>query len=269
VFAPRLNRALVAARAAKFLIEEGHAHIVHLAFSTSLEDPRSAPVIRDVFDPEPDRSLLGFWSLDETRIREYLRLGPTFDQTLARIGPRTRWNLRYYRRRTERDLGCVYIPNPEVSLEEFIAFSQECSHAPCDPRMRYEELRALKSPLFAGIQDRDGKWLALVGGRRRTREIEIEWQLNRHDLLPYSLSTVLRSALIEHEIELGTTRLYVSGGTTQRIGSYFAEETLCELTVRRRSRYAELLVRLIRRFKPEKNPVAEIVSDAGRTWYPW
>jgi hypothetical protein len=265
VFAPRVDRARVAARAARFLTETGSAHIVHVGFSQMPEDPSSAVGI----EGELRGRSTGFWSLAETKQKEYLLLGPTFDKTLARIGPRTRWNLRYYRRRTERDLGCTYIPNAQVSLEEFIAFNGECSHATPEPRKRYEKLVALERPLFAGIQDRNGRWLALVGGRRRTREIEIEWQMNRHDLPHYSLSTVLRSSLIEHEIELGSTRLYIDGGTCQRIGNYFVEENLCELTVRRRSLYAGLLIWFIRRLLPGKNPVAEIVSDRAQVWHPW
>jgi hypothetical protein len=269
VFARRTVRARVAARAARFLIEYGHAHIVHIVFSQMPDDPQAEIAIREVGDTQQPMQRGGFWSLKETRNKEYLSLGPTFSATLARVGPHTRWNLRYYRRRTERDLGCTYIPNAQVGLDEFVAFNKECSHATADPQKRYENLKALKRPLFAGIQDREGRWLALVGGRRRTREVEIDWQMNRHNVPLYSISTVLRSSLIEHEVGLGTTRLYIAGGTRQHIGNYFVEENLCELTVRRRSRSAALLIWLIRRFQPQKNPLAKIVSDPRQIWHGW
>jgi hypothetical protein len=272
VFAPRQSRAQVVARAARFLFENGHAHMVRMVFNQLSDDTSAVEQIQDSLEPfrpkMPGYTPVAQWSLTQRPIKTYLPLESTFDATLERIGKTTRWNLRYYRRRTERDLGCVFVPCAEVTLEEFIQFNRDCSFAAPDSTERYHALSAQERPLFAGIKDRDGRWLALVGGRRRTREIEIDWQMNREDLPLYSLATVLRSCLIEHEVELGTRRLYINGGTPQRIGHYFMDEMQHEFAACRTSRYAAVLGRTFRKFLAG-NRISEILEDDSREWHSW
>ncbi|HTC76220.1 MAG TPA: hypothetical protein VK684_11630, partial [Edaphobacter sp.] len=108
------------------------------------------------------------WVWRERETPDYLQMGETFDATLAKIGTRTRRNIRYYRKRAEAELGCVFLPTVEISKREFLEFNRECMYAvPAKvAAWRYESLKYLGTPLFMGIKDKDGRWLSLLGGRR-------------------------------------------------------------------------------------------------------
>ena len=266
LFASAQHRASAAGSAAAALLGAG-AHLVHLAFRPEDEDSASwhtpdGPVAREL--PSSVQ-----WTLTHRPIPLYLPLGPTFEETLARIGQRTRTNLRYYRRRTEREPGCVFVPEVRANLREFLAFNKTCRYAVPEvlATWRFQALKALRDPVLAGIQDREGRWLALAGGRRRDTEVEIDWQMNRADLPQLSLGTVLRSCLIEAEITRGSTRLYLEGGTMQPIGRSFTQEPVAELTVKRDSPYIRLLTRFSARLLPEKNYIAQLLADPALRWH--
>jgi hypothetical protein len=273
-------RAAVAAFAARTLVEMG-AQIVHLAFSEThldLEDsPLTVPssgMAEQAIAAEfrvNSRRVQAEWTLLEREIPAFLPLLPSFNQTLARIGQRTRSNLRYYRRRAELDLGCTFEPRVEISREEFLAFNRECSYAVEDSlaEFRYRMLGGLPNAGLRGIRDREGRWLSLVGLRRQNRFAEIDWQMNRADLPAHSLATVLRSYLIEHEIAQGSTRLYIEGGTPQPIIRSFAKRRIAELTVRRDSWYVRLLERFASVVFPPKNYVGQTLINPDLHWKRW
>lgn len=267
VFAAAHKRAVTAASAAAALLAEG-AHLVHLAFQPK---PDGLPQSADEHDEASVRRELPaavHWSLTRRPIPLYLPLGPTFSSTLARIGQRTRSNLRYYRRRTEREIGCVYQPEVRIHLREFLSFNRTCMYAVPDAlaTWRFQALKSIRDPLLAGIQDREGRWLALAGGRRRGPEVEIDWQMNRADRPQLSLSTVLRSCLIEAEIARGSQRLYIEGGTPQPIGRAFIRRPVAELTVKRDSTYVRLLTRFAGRLLPEKNYIGQLLTEPTLHW---
>ncbi len=274
-------RARMAAVVARMLLERG-AQVVHIAFSETHTGPEfwdgawkeapAAGLSRTAIASELQRGVrdgTGFeWMLTEQEMPLYLPLYRTFDRTLARIGQRTRSNLRYYRRRSELDLGCRFVAEVEISREDFLAFNRECTYAVTDElaAWRFETLRTLPNTMLRGVADRSGRWLSLVGMRGNGRFVEIDWQMNRADLPLYSLSTVMRSYLIEHEIGRGTTRLYIEGGTPQPIGRSFLKERVAELTLKRRSAYVWLLARFAGRVVPAKNRLARILADPDARW---
>ena len=96
---------------------------------------------------------------------DYLPLEETFDKTLAKIGTRTRRNMRYYRKRAEAELGCVFLPVVEMDEREFLNFNRECMYAvPAKvASWRYESLKDIETPLFHGDQ-RQGWTLAQHAG---------------------------------------------------------------------------------------------------------
>ena len=213
----------------------------------------------------------GSWSLRESKVPLYLPLGLTFDATLARIGQRTRSNLRYYRRRSEADLGCSFVANVTIDLQDFLAFNRECTYAVPDAlaKWRYRSLGTLINPFLRGIRDGNGRWLSLVGGRRQCGFAEIDWQMNRADLPQYSLSTVLRSYLLEHEVREGSSRLYIEGGTPHPIGRSFVSGHVNELTLKRSSPYVELMEKFSRRPFLAKNHLAQTLQDPDLRWTSW
>jgi hypothetical protein len=208
-----------------------------------------------------DRNARWVWRERETP--DYLPLEETFDGTLARIGHRTRRNMRYYRKRAEAELGCVFLPDVRIDKREFLEFNRDCMYAvPAKAAgWRYDALKSLEVPLFMGTKDREGRWLSLLGGRRHNGGTEILWQMNRDGLSPYSLSTVMRSYFMEHEVRHGMTKLYMEGGTSHPMRFYFVQDKVTDLVVMRRSQLALLVPKLVKLFIKPDNELALMLLD--------
>jgi len=276
VIAPPDQRASVTAQACRALLARG-AQIVYTAFLHETPDPAIVPTLEATLAafahgpdlcPSRDRYL---WSVRQQETPNYLPLAATFDETLNRMSQKTRYNLRYYRRRAERDLGCSFEPEVRITLEDLLAFNRACSFPVPDDLVewRHRILPSVGGGFLSGIRDGDGQWLALVCGRRNGEILEVDWQANRVDLPGQSLSVVARSCLIEHAIAQGCTRMYMEGGTDHPIRRSFAEATVTEFTVMRRSLYARLIRRLAPRITPSWNRLAQIVSDPTVNWRSW
>jgi hypothetical protein len=208
------------------------------------------------------------WATRERIIPGYLSLETTFDATLAKIGQRTRSNLRYYRRRAEKQLGCEFFPELRITREELLEFNEQCMYAvPASVAgWRYDSLKELSVPLLMGLKDGQGRWLSMLGGRRYGGRSEILWQQNRDGYAVDSLSTVMRSYFIEHEIAQGSTRLYIEGGTPQPIRFSFVEERLIDLAVVRRSPLGQMMARLARYYISPDNELANMLDAQDLIW---
>ena len=189
----------------------------------------------------------------------HLVLGRTLDETLSRLGAHTRRNFRYYRRRAEKELGVTFVPEVEMHREEFLEMNRRSTN-PADEsvtKWRYSLRERTDSPgsmIFAGLRDANGRWLSLTGGRRHGSITEIDWQINAAGFPRYSLSTVMRAFLLEHEVARGTTRLVYLGGTPHSMRfSFTTAESTDLLAVRRWSGRAWALARFSRWIFPEKN----------------
>jgi hypothetical protein len=203
------------------------------------------------------------WARRVREMPDYLPLKESFEGTLATIGQRTRRNLRYYRRRAEAGLGCVFVPVVEIDRREFLDFNSDCMFAvPAKVALwRYDSLKSIGTPLFMGIKDRDGHWLSLLGGRRHHGGTEILWQMNRGGLSAYSLSIVMRSYFMEHEVSQGMTKLYMEGGSNHPMQLSFVNDTVTDLVVMRRSRLALLVPKLAKVFIKPDNDLALMLLD--------
>jgi hypothetical protein len=203
------------------------------------------------------------WAWRERETPDYLPLEETFDGTLAKIGTRTRRNMRYYRKRAEAELGCVFLPEVQISKREFLGFNRECMYAvPAKVAgWRYESLKYLGTPLFMGIKDRAGRWLSLLGGRRHHDGTEILWQMNRSGLSAYSLSIVMRTYFMEHEIAHGMRKLYMEGGTAHPMRFSFVNDKVTDLVVVRRSRLGLVVPTLAHLFIKPDNELALMLLD--------
>jgi hypothetical protein len=155
----------------------------------------------------------------------YLALGPNHQATLATLGKHTRRNLRYYRRRLESEVGAEFVPHASVGRDEFL----ELNRASTNPvpvalaDWRYRSIARTPSAVLAGLRSRDGRWLSLIGGRRYLQEAEIDWQINLAGMPRYSLSTVMRSYMLEHEVAMGTSKLAFAGGTPHSMRHSFVD----------------------------------------------
>ena len=261
--APAALRSTLAEMAIRSLMDQG-VHAVLISFrdgnsgnqQQGLE--KSPPMAASTVDEGSTR-----WVWRQREVADYLPLEETFDQTLAKIGTRTRRNMRYYRKRAEAELGCVFLPAVETDEREFLNFNSECMYAvPAKvASWRYRSLKDIATPLFMGIKDRDGRWLSMLGGRRHHGGAEILWQMNRSGLSAYSLSLVMRSYFIEHEIAHGMKKLYMEGGTAHPMRFSFVNDKVTDLVVVRRSRLAFVVPALARLFIKPDNDLALMLLD--------
>ena len=254
----RLQIAHVATQA---LLDRG-AHVAMITFRE--EKDEAAPAAIDLPATRACR-----WATRTRDIAEYLPLERSFDATLARIGQRTRSNMRYYRRRAEKELGCRFIPFVEITKADFLVFNRQCMFAVSDPvaAWRYDSLQELAQPLLMGMCDREGRWLSLLGARRFRAGSELLWQMNRDAMPLYSLSLVMRSYVIEHEIAAGSERFYIEGGTSHPIRHSFTTESLTDLAVMRSSPMAFAARKLARHVIPSDNELARMISATDLVWH--
>src|SRR5260370_22680415 len=135
------------------------------------------------------------------------------------------------------------------SREEYLAFNRECMYPVAEyvAAWRYDTQKTLTEPVLMGMKDKDGRWLGILGGRRYKDRMEILWQMNRDGLPTYSLSTVMRSYCMEHEIGRGMKRLYFEGGTSHPLHNSFVEEALMDLVGVRQAPLAQSVKRRGRR----------------------
>ena len=248
-------RANIAALAAEYLLERG-AHIVMFSFRTN---GPSDEVCRTLSRSTPYSS----WIARQREVADFLPLGKTFEQTLASVGKRTRTHMRYYRRRAEAHIGCVFDPECTICSQELVDFNRLCMYAVQDEVAvwRLNALKDFDDPILMALRDRDGRLLSVIGGRRMNGESEIFWQMNRSDLRSYSLSLVMRTYFLEHEVARGAKRVYLDGGSAQSISNSFTRGSVTDLAVLRRSPVAFLARKLARRVIPYDNELGRLLAS--------
>ena len=147
-----------------------------------------------------------------------LKLSDTFDATLARFGPHTRRNLRYYRRRAEKELEAQF--NRELTFGESDQALRELSERSFQPFeeslaewRKMDGLLRTRPGYFAMALRARGKWISYLVGMRAGTTTYVLLQMNHSEYARYSLSTVLRSYFFEHEIALGQEEIKFVNGT--------------------------------------------------------
>lgn len=262
VIAAPSARPWIAGRVAGTLIREGARMVL---ITLRAEGQSTIEALRSSSSCERSSPL---WTTRERQMQRSLVLGTTYDETLATMGKHTRRNLRAFRRRAEAELGTTFVPNAEVSREEFLTLNLICSYPVPDhvAGWRYETAARLDGGFTTGVKSSDGRWLSLLGGRRHHGTTEVAWQMNREDLAEFSLCTVMRSYLLEHEVALGMGKLSFEGGTPHSMQSAFTSETVVDLLACNRSLPANLLRRYAPRFLPPKNIVSQMLSSPDTVW---
>lgn len=264
--APAALRREVAERVSRRLMEEG-ALAVLISFREE-EEARGEKHAVTGAGTGGDRAVSANeqrtrWVWRDRQIPDYLALENTYDATLAHLGQRTRRNMRYYRRRAEAELGCVFLPDVAMDKKEFLQVNRECMFAVPSrvATWRYESLKGLDAPVLTGLRDRNGRWLSLLGGRRYNDGMEILWQMNRDGLSAYSLSIVMRSYFIEHAIAAGSTKLYMEGGFSHPMRNSFVQDKVTDLVVMRRSRLGRIMPKIAKFLVKPDNELALMLLD--------
>ncbi len=151
--------------------------------------------------------------------REYrLKLGDTFEAMLSHFGSHTRRNLRYYRRRAEKELEASFHPQLTVAeSDEALQQLSKCSFqpfpvSPAEWRKMDGLLRTQPGYFAMGLRA-NGEWISYLVGVRKRKLTYVFIQMNHNGFARYSLSTVLRSYFFEHEIERGQEEVNFVNGT--------------------------------------------------------
>lgn len=249
------QRLRIATAAAAYLLEQ-RAHIVMLSVRTGVSEKMCDVLTR--------KTTLGSWVYRQREIAEYLPLRATFDETLAQIGKRTRTHMRYYRRRAEEQLGCAFRPEADISADELLALNRESVYPVAEQiaTWRLEALAQFAEPILMGLKDREGRWIALLGGRRLNGHTEVFWQMNRRDLGSHSLSLVLRTWLIEHEVSRGTQRIYLDGGSAHSLCHSFVTAAVTDIAAVRPTVLSFAARKLARKVIPWDNELAHLLVES-------
>jgi Acetyltransferase (GNAT) domain len=154
---------------------------------------------------------------------DLLELPDDYEMFLAGVGPHTRRNLRYYRRKAE-DEGIRFVPKIDVEeYERVVEAMREVTDFPHDPIRQERDRRffhMLGEPLIMGLQKGDGTFVSILAAVRFEKSLHVLSQLNDQSLRRMSISVVLRSYLIEQSIELGFTSMHFVNGSSPMLGRY-------------------------------------------------
>lgn len=264
VIAPRQFRSQIASLGCGALLDRG-ALAVQLTYQT---DP-SAPQMS--FVPAANGNSRWRRASSVRAMHGYVPLEDTYDATLANFGKHTRRNLRASRRYAEAKLGYTFVAGPVMSQEEFMAFNRVSTYPASDElaAWRYGAMKLFPERLFLGLRDKNGQWLSVIGGRHHQNGTYVEWQMNRADMTSFSLGTLMRSHLLEHEVARGTKRLYLVGGTSHSMKFAFGTEYFVDLVALRRALPAILLRRFARPLMLEETFLVQTIANPELKWEPW
>lgn len=210
--------------------------------------------------------------LPVTAVRQTWRVRPVgtslsldggFEGFLSRLRPRSRRNYRYFRRRAEKEIGASFLPQlePDEAVQAVQMLQGVAMHpVPYVRAMRFEAaIRATPGYFAMGVRSGNGQWLSYLSGWRQPEGTFVEWQLNHKEFKAHSLSTVMRTYLIEHEAAFGVPQIVFVGGTSQALGRYCAPEQCFDILATREG------VRgfLVRYFVPRLRPQSQIALVMG------
>jgi hypothetical protein len=264
VIAPRQFRAQVASLGCSALLAKG-ALAVQVTYQTELPSSEG-PFLHDAKGSSRWRR-----ASSARAMHGYVPLEDTYDATLAKFGKHTRRNLRAARRHAEANLGYTFVAEPVMSKEEFMALNRVSTYPVSDElaAWRHDAMKLIPGCLFLGIRSRDGEWLSVIGGRRHQNGTFVEWQMNRADMTKFSLGTLMRSHLLEYEVQRGSKRLYLVGGTSHSMKFAFGTEHFVDLVALRRALPAFLLRRFARPLMLEETFLVQTLADPKLKWEPW
>jgi hypothetical protein len=153
-----------------------------------------------------------------------LTLANDYQEFLRRLGPKTRHNFRYYRRKFDV-AGHVYTHDLSVhDLQRAATGLRARSQIPIGHAAigrAVAVLAACDRPWASGLRHRDGSWLSVAGGWFSGSRAFLFMQVNSdHEHGRASLSVVHRAHLIETLIERGTSELVFWSGVGSPLSRY-------------------------------------------------
>jgi hypothetical protein len=264
VIAPAASRRQVSAAVCRYLMERG-AQVVFVSLEPG--PPESCQVC---FENAMVGERKRWWTTRTRNVGATLALQKTLDATLATMGKHTRRNLRYYRRKAEAELDCRFASDVKgvLTMAQLVELNSSSAHpvARSVLERRYLTLKSMEGFFCVGLARPDGQWISLLGGRRHHDVSEVDWQMNRDGLAKYSVATVIRSYLIEHEIAIGSEKLFFEGGTPHTMRHSFLSEEAMDIVVMNRSLFVFLLRRFAKWLHPRKNFLLQTLRSPTVEW---
>jgi hypothetical protein len=239
VIAPEGIRSQVTALAVEALLVRT-AHVVLATYRLSEHDAARASLLLapGVVWAEHGREIA----------KQTLNLEPTYEETLAKFGKRTRRNLRYHRRQVMEKTDCEFVADVCAAMteEEFLCMNTSSLNPvpPTECMRRYRAARDLVGGFLLGLRDPAGNWLSVLGGWRQGATTVMYFQMNAAGHEKDSLNTVMRGYFLELEVARGTRSVVFYHGTNHSMSRAFEVENVLDLVVRRRSVRARVLRRL-------------------------
>lgn len=267
VVAPADRRRAAATQAAAALLECG-AHIAIVAYDAANCSATTPPQFAagEAVD----------WAERTRTTSARLPLRSTFDETLAQMSKSTRTNLRYYRRRLVREQPVEFVSDARGQLTpETLRMLNGNSRYPIENEEFERRVAACSLPggFLLGLRTAAGEWLSLMGGWRQNDTTVLHFQCNAGARERDSLSTVMRSFLIEHEVERGAREIVFYGGTPHHMQRAFVTVPVHDLIIRRRSWLAAFLLWLAPWGKAHRSPfgranfLGETLSEGALQWH--
>lgn len=215
VLAAPVREAEVLATACESLLANG-AHALRLRWRSTGHE--ILPIVR------LERPGLQVWCRSEVRPHgDWLHLGTDFHDFLEGLGPRTRRNLRYYRRRAEEQ-GLRFVP--DLTLAQYEAAMTALATREDAATLQERDARDRRffaqfgRPLLAGLATSDGRLLSVLGGVRAGDHLHLLSQFNDESCPGQSLSLLLRGYVIEQLIEHGVRQIHFVNGTSGALGRF-------------------------------------------------
>jgi hypothetical protein len=151
-------------------------------------------------------------------------LGDNYQALLARLGPRTRRSLAGKRQKLEKEKQIAFLPSltPDQALTAMLSLQSRSTPRRDAPfyRARFGLLCDRPDFFTMGLQLADGTWLSVLSGWRRKGLTYIDLQMNDSYLKKESLSAVMRSFMLEHEIARHQDSIDFVGGTSMLLRRY-------------------------------------------------
>jgi hypothetical protein len=243
VIAPPAIRSQFAARAVQALIQQG-AHVALATYRyTPMGEKTAGPML------QPGDTLWAEYARKMTKHR--LVLEATYEETLAKFGKHTRFNLRYYRKRLLAKMDCEFLEDVHsvVSEAEFVRMNTTVLNPTSvnECKRRYLATRDSSGGFLIGLREPKGRLLSVLGGWRHGTTTVMHHQMNAAGYEKDSLGTVMRAFFLEREIERGTRTVIFYHGTNHTMSHAFDVELLRDLVVRRKSLRARVLLKLASR----------------------
>jgi hypothetical protein len=178
-----------------------------------------------------------------------LSLKSTYSQMLLSFGPRTRRSLAGKRRLLEERTGVVFLPSiaPGQALSAMLDLSPKSTPMRAERFYHCRYHLSIERPNLFSMAMRlpDGVWLSFLSGWRIDRVTYIDLQMNNNQFKKESISAVMRSYLLEHEIANKQEAIKFVGGTSILLKRYCQPVDASTFTLIRRPSFRGNLLSFI------------------------